>query len=81
MSSRKKLRTKLENFASDHNWTLAEAELVLSQHGFSNVGGEGSHRVYSHPQLDQPVVLAAHGKAIKSGYVRRIRQALEDLPS
>lgn len=80
MSSKNKLRAKLGNVASDHNWTLAEAELVLTQNGFSHVGGAGSHRVYSHPELDQPVVLAAHGKGIKSGYIRKIREAINDLP-
>lgn len=80
MSRKDKLRAKLDTFSSDANWTLAEAELVLTQHGFSHTGGEGSHRVYSHPQLDQPVVLAAHGKGIKPGYIKRIRQSIQDLP-
>lgn len=80
MSKKNKLRAKLDTFASDANWTLAEAELILAQHGFKHVGGEGSHRVWSHTGLDQPVVLAAHGKGIKTGYIKRIRQAINDLP-
>lgn len=80
MGSKKKLREKLASFTGDANWTLADAELVLTQHGFSHTGGSGSHRVYSHPALDQPVVLSAHGKSIKSGYIRSIRQAINDLP-
>lgn len=80
MSKKDKLRAKLASHSSDNNWTLAEAELVLTQHGFSHVGGEGSHRVYQHPALFDEVVLAAHGKGIKPGYIRRIRQAIEELP-
>lgn len=80
MSSKKKLRSKLEAFASDKNWTFAEAEQILLQHGFNHAGGSGSHRVWSHPDLDQPVVLAEHGKSIKPGYIRAIRQAIHELP-
>ena len=80
MSSKGKLRAKLASVGSDKNWTLDEAELVLTQHGFIKRPGPGSHRIFSHPNLDQPVVLAAHGKSIKSGYIRAIRQAIGDLP-
>lgn len=80
MSSKTKLLNKLANATSDKNWTLDEAELVLTQNGFIKRSGAGSHRVFSHPELDQPVVLAAHGKAIKGGYIRAIRQAISELP-
>lgn len=81
MSGKNKLRAKLASLASDKNWTLADAELILIQHGFVKRSGEGSHRIFSHASLDQPLVLAAHGKAIKSGYIRAIRQAIQDLPA
>ena len=80
MSGKQKLLAKLGSFSSDKNWTLTEAELVLTQSGFVKRMGEGSHRIFSHPLLDQPVVLAAHGKHIKPGYIRAIRQAINDLP-
>lgn len=80
MSGKAKLLNKLANVTSDKNWTLEEAELVLAQNGFIKRSGAGSHRVFSHPALDQPVVLAAHGKAIKGGYIRAIRQAICELP-
>ncbi len=79
MSSKGKLKAKLATPSSDKNWTLGEAERVLAQHGFSSRSGTGSHRIFTHPQLDQPVVLSAHGKAIKPGYIRMIRQAIGDL--
>ena len=80
VSSKTKLLNKLANFASDKNWTLDEAELVLTHCGFTKRDTGSSHRVFSHHALDQPLVLAAHGKSIKSGYIRLIRQAVADLP-
>lgn len=80
MSSKNKLRSKLASFASDKNWTLAEAETLLLQHGFVSRETGGSHRVFSHPSLADNVVLVAHGKGIKPCYIRTIRQAIQDLP-
>ena len=68
MSSKNKLLKKLGNFASDKNWTLAEAELILTQSGFAKRTADGSHRIFNHPLLDQPVVLVEHGKGIKPCY-------------
>lgn len=80
MSSKSKLLAKLSNSASDKNWTLAEAELILAQHGFVSRNTGSSHRVFSHPGRHDNLVLAAHGKSIKSGYIREIRAAIAELP-
>ena len=80
MSSRGKLLAKLSNFASDKSWTLADAELLLTLHGFTKRNTGSSHRVFTHPALRDAVTLAAHGKGIKPIYIKTIRQALDDLP-
>lgn len=79
MSRRAKLINKLANIQSDQTWTLADLILVLKQAGFSETGGRGSHRVFSHPSYSSVVTLAAHGKAVKGGYVKVVREALANL--
>ena len=79
MSSKAKLLLKLASHSSDANWTLDEAMVLLAQNGFSQTGGKGSHRVFTHPEYDSAIVLAAHGKKIKTGYVRAIRDALHNI--
>lgn len=75
MSRQAKLRAKLMSGRSDRNFTFAEAELLLLDAGFIHDFGEGSHRVYRHPD-GRRMVLAAHGKDIKPAYIRQIRQLL-----
>lgn len=77
MSRKGKLIAKLQNPAADANWTLADTLRLLSLHGFSEVGGKGSHRVFVSPDHDAPIVLAPHGNQIKSGYIRAIREILD----
>lgn len=79
VSSKTKLLNKLANIASDKNWTLDEAELVLTQHGFAKRNTGSSHRVFTHPALAMGVTLAAHGKGIKACYIKSIRAALAEL--
>lgn len=76
MSRKEKLIAKLQNPAADRNWTLADTLRLLVLHGFSEVGGKGSHRVFVSPGYDAPIVLAPHGNQIKSGYLRAIREIL-----
>ena len=71
-----KLIAKLQNPAADGNWTLAATLRLLSLHGFTEVGGKGSHRVFVSATYDAPIVLAPHGNQIKSGYIRAIREIL-----
>jgi predicted RNA binding protein YcfA (HicA-like mRNA interferase family) len=77
VSRKEKLIAKLQNPASDGNWTLADTLRLLTLHGFSEVGGRGSHRVFISPDHDTPIVLAPHGSQIKSGYIRAIREILD----
>jgi predicted RNA binding protein YcfA (HicA-like mRNA interferase family) len=79
MSSKTKLLKKLLNVASDKNWTLEEAELVLSQHGFTLRNTGSSHRVWSCPGVATHVTLAAHGKTIKPCYIKTIRATITQL--
>jgi predicted RNA binding protein YcfA (HicA-like mRNA interferase family) len=79
VSRRTKLLAKLANFQSDHNWTVEDLVLVLEWSGFSETGGRGSHRVFTHPAYDAALTIAAHGNAVKSGYAREVRAALTSL--
>ncbi|MCA1963054.1 MAG: type II toxin-antitoxin system HicA family toxin [Prosthecobacter sp.] len=79
MSSKTKLLKKLNNIASDKNWTLADAEQLLTQHGFTMRNTGSSHRVWSHPSLASGISLAAHGKDIKPCYIKIIREALAEI--
>lgn len=80
VSKKNKLRVKLDNFASDKNWTLTDAELVLAQYGFVREEGRGSHINFKHPALNDVFTLVCHGTQMKPAYIRMIRQAINDLP-
>lgn len=75
MSRKKKLLEKL--MAGDHDkaFTFDEAELLLLQAGFVPDGGEGSHKVYRHPD-GRKMVLACHGKSVLPVYIKQIRRVL-----
>ena len=76
VSRKKKQLEKLANIAADNSWTLDEAVWLLLAHGYTLTGGKGSHQVFTAPDKDAPIVLAAHGKKLKSGYIRMIRQEI-----
>jgi predicted RNA binding protein YcfA (HicA-like mRNA interferase family) len=75
VSKRKKLLEKLASGNKDRAFTFGEAELLLLQAGFVKDGGEGSHRVYRHPD-GRKMVLAYHGKEIKPVYIKQVRRLL-----
>lgn len=75
MTSRDKLLTKLENQNSDANWTLAEVKQILQQHGWVHDRTNGSHLIFAQ-QGAAPIVVATHGKKVKKGYIKIIRQNL-----
>jgi predicted RNA binding protein YcfA (HicA-like mRNA interferase family) len=77
VSRKKKQLEKLRNSASDGNWTLAEVIRLLTDHGFTQTGGRGSHQVHVSPDYPSPIVLAPHGNQIKSGYIRAIREIIQ----
>lgn len=76
MSKKEKLIAKLRNRQSDNNWTMDECVMILALFGWSKTGGKGSHQVFSNPARDDVFVLASHGKSIKSGYIRELRELL-----
>ncbi len=77
MSRKEKLIAKLRDSSFDSNWTLADIVALLALHKFEKVGGKGSHQVFVSPDFESPVVLAPHGKQIKSGYIRSIRKMIQ----
>jgi predicted RNA binding protein YcfA (HicA-like mRNA interferase family) len=71
-SNKAKLLAKLRAGQSDRIFTFAKPELLLLQAGFVHEGGQGSHRIYRHPD-GRKMVLAPHGNAVKPVYIREIR--------
>ncbi len=78
MGKFEKLIEKLNNQNSDCSWTFDDAVYVLENSQFEKVGGKGSHQVYQNEATQKTVVLAKHGKKIKSGYIKSIRKAIEN---
>jgi len=76
VSKRAKLRAKLMSGNQDRGFTFADAEMLLLTAGFLREGGEGSHRVYRHPD-GRKMVLAYHGKDVKPAYIRQLRELLK----
>lgn len=79
MSKHGKLLEKLANENSDANWTLDDVTVLLTRNGYQQTGGKGSHRVFTRPGALLPIVLAAHGKKMKPGYVEEIRARFQEL--
>lgn len=73
MSRHKKQLAKLNEPGSDNNWTLDELISLLLEEGWVQRGGKGSHRVFTSPDYEESIVLAAHGKGIKPVYIRTVR--------
>mgnify|MGYP001783826578 FL=1 len=78
MGKFEKLIEKLRNLNSDNAWTFDDAVYILETSKFKKVGGKGSHQVYQNNATQKTVVLARHGKKVKSGYIRSIRKALDN---
>ena len=76
MSKKSKALAKLANFNADNTWTFDEAVWLLLAHGYALRGREGSHRAFTAPGKERPLVLVQHGKKLKSGYVRLMRQEI-----
>jgi predicted RNA binding protein YcfA (HicA-like mRNA interferase family) len=73
LSKKKKLRAKL--MEKNRTVSFAEAEQLLLGASFIHDLGEGSHRVYRHPD-GRKMVLAYHGKDVKPAYIKQIRKLL-----
>jgi predicted RNA binding protein YcfA (HicA-like mRNA interferase family) len=51
----------------------------LERAGFSNRGGKGSHRNFTHPSLQQPVTISERdGDDAKAYQERAVRKAIEE---
>lgn len=75
MSKKAKLLKKLNDANQDRSFSFDEAVSLLLNAGFVKDGGEGSHRVYRHPD-GRRMVLTFHGKDVKPCYIREIRKLL-----
>lgn len=78
MGKFEKLMEKLNNRKSDNAWLFDDVVYLLESFGFNKEGGKGSHQVFQNTKMEKTVVLAKHGKKIKSGYVKSLRKAVKD---
>lgn len=76
MGKLQKLLRRLENPEADSAWTFDDAVYVLKSFRFECVGGKGSHQVFQNAEKQKTIVLAQHGKKIKSGYIRSLRKTI-----
>lgn len=74
MSRKGKLWDKLMNPGADATWLADDLRLLLVWKGWTKRNQVGSHEVYTHPEFDRPYVLATHGRKVKSGYPRELRE-------
>jgi predicted RNA binding protein YcfA (HicA-like mRNA interferase family) len=77
MKKKFKLQKKIESYANDTNWTMSDLVYLLESNGFKQSGGRGSHKVYSHDDLDDHITLASHDKNILPAYVKQARNILQ----
>ena len=78
MGKFEKLIEKLNSQKSDNAWTFDDLVYILEKSKYEKAGGKGSYQVYQNVENQKTIVLAKHGKKIKSGYIRSVRKALNN---
>ncbi|MBX3289478.1 MAG: type II toxin-antitoxin system HicA family toxin [Acidobacteria bacterium] len=74
MAQRTKLFEKIKN--NPNNVTFAQIERLLLREGFSLDRITGSHHVFTRENVT--FVIPKHGKQVKSVYVKRVIETLEE---
>ena len=58
---------------------IRELVVDLERAGFSNRGGKGSHRNFTHPDVAKPITISgAFGDDAKQYQIRAVRTAIEE---
>lgn len=76
MSRHEKLLEKIRN--NPKNISFETIDNILTRVGFIKRGTGGSHFIYTHPKLEQPINIP-YNKPIKAIYIKRAISAIEEL--
>jgi len=78
MATKKKRLDKIRN--SPNNVSFDELGTVLQDHGFKLDRVNGSHHVYEHEDLEDPIIIPRHGnKKVGAVYVKKVLDAIDKL--
>ena len=69
----------MEKLNSGKSLTFSEAQLILKKLGFTLERVNGSHHIYTHPQLERPVNIQPVGKDAKPYQLKQIRDIIFEL--
>jgi len=76
MNTAAKLLSSMRQNPND--WTLPKLLTVAKQHGLEVRSHGGSHHVFSHPSVKDPLSVPAH-RPIKAIYIRRLVALIEQI--
>jgi hypothetical protein len=76
MNTAAKLLSSMRQNPND--WTLPKLLTVAKQHGLEVRSNGGSHHVFSHPSVKDPLSVPAH-RPIKAIYIRRFVALIEQI--
>lgn len=69
----------MEKLKSGKALTFSETQLILTKLGFTLQRVNGSHHIYTHPQLDRPDNMQRVGKDAKPHQLKQIRDIISKL--
>jgi len=73
MGKFEKLVIKLLSGASDHNFSFDELRLILSDLGFKEKMGAGSHRIFYQENISEIVNIQPNGSKAKPYQIKQVR--------
>ncbi|MBZ0314863.1 MAG: type II toxin-antitoxin system HicA family toxin [Anaerolineae bacterium] len=79
MTKREKRLKKVRQ--TPKNVTKEELDIILKDFGFELSAGKGSHTVYQHSQLENPIVIAVHGTHVPAYIVKQALEAIDQIIS
>lgn len=79
MTKREKRLKKIRQ--NPKNVTKDELDVVLRDFGFEARAGKGSHSVYQHPNLQNPIVIATHAAHVPAYIVKQALEAIDQIIS
>jgi predicted RNA binding protein YcfA (HicA-like mRNA interferase family) len=62
-----------------NDWVMAKLLIVAKQHGWEVRSTGGSHHVFLHPEVKDPLSVPAH-RPVKAMYIKRFVALIDQIP-
>ena len=78
MNRASKLKAKVLSGKGFHNFAFADAVLLVESLGFIHLRTQGSHWIFSHPTIPEPINLQPVNGQCKPYQLRQIRSIIKE---